>query len=59
MKTRSYTIYDKKGDVVWVTPLEDEAWAKVKLIEGQYVSYADYDDESWSMDSETYYTRES
>jgi hypothetical protein len=59
VKTRSYTIYDKKGDVVWVTPLEDEAWSKVNLLEGQYVSYADYDDESWAMDSETYYTRES
>ena len=54
----SYTIYAEDGKEVWTTPFEDEAWAKVKLTVGQYVEAHTYDDESWKMDSETYYTRE-
>lgn len=60
MFIREYTIYDKEDKALWTTYDEDEAWAKVKLTEGQYVESGEWYNETnnWQMDSETYYTRE-
>ena len=50
---KQYTIYDRDGRALWTTPFEDEAWAKVWLVLGQYIEVSNDNDDTTDIYSGT------